>query len=67
MNRLDCREALEVASDVRGGLVAILLEVANASEELVFFTSALGIIPTAALMGRATEELARDRGPESAA
>src|SRR6476661_4465906 len=43
--------------------IAIVLEVANASEELVFFTSALGIIPTAALMGRATEELASRSGP----
>ena len=43
--------------------IAIVLEVANASAELVFFTSALGIIPTAALMGRATEELASRSGP----
>ncbi len=43
--------------------IAIVLEVAHASEALVFFTSALGIIPTAALMGRATEELAARSGP----
>ena len=43
--------------------IAIVLEVANASDVLVFFTSALGIIPTAALMGRATEELAARSGP----
>src|SRR4051812_50040684 len=30
---------------------------------LVFSTSALGVIPTAALMGRATEELAARAGP----
>ena len=30
---------------------------------VVFFTSALGVIPTAALMGRATEELAARAGP----
>jgi Ca2+:H+ antiporter len=29
----------------------------------VFFSSALGVIPTAALMGRATEELAARSGP----
>ncbi len=43
--------------------IAIVLKVAHASEALVFFTSALGIIPTAALMGRATEELASRSGP----
>ena len=30
---------------------------------LVFFSSALGVVPTAALMGRATEELAHRAGP----
>ena len=43
--------------------VAILLDLAGAGEALVFVTSALGIIPTAALMGRATEELASRSGP----
>jgi Ca2+:H+ antiporter len=43
--------------------VAIVLDLANASAGLVFVTSALGIIPTAALMGRATEELAARAGP----
>ena len=43
--------------------IAIVLELANASEDLVFVASALGIIPTAALMGRATEELAARSGP----
>jgi Ca2+:H+ antiporter len=43
--------------------VAIALDLANASAEAIFATSALGIIPTAALMGRATEELAARSGP----
>jgi Ca2+:H+ antiporter len=43
--------------------VAIVLDLAGAGEALVFVTSALGIIPTAALMGRATEELASRSGP----
>jgi len=38
--------------------IAVALELAGASSGLVFGTAALGIIPTAALMGRATEELA---------
>jgi Ca2+:H+ antiporter len=43
--------------------LAIALDIANASAGLVFAVSALGIIPTAALMGRATEELAARSGP----
>jgi Ca2+:H+ antiporter len=43
--------------------VAIVLELAHASATLIFVTSALGVIPTAALMGRATEELAARSGP----
>jgi Ca2+:H+ antiporter len=43
--------------------VAIALDLANASAGAIFVTSALGIIPTAALMGRATEELAARSGP----
>jgi Ca2+:H+ antiporter len=43
--------------------IAVALELANASPALVFGTSALGVIPTAALMGRATEELATRSGP----
>jgi Ca2+:H+ antiporter len=43
--------------------IAIVLDLANANDALVFATSALGIIPTAALMGRATEELASRSGP----
>ena len=43
--------------------IAIALEVAHASAALIFTTSALGVIPTAALMGKATEELAARSGP----
>ena len=43
--------------------LAILLEIVHADPVLVFFASALGVIPTAALMGRATEELAERSGP----
>jgi Ca2+:H+ antiporter len=43
--------------------VAVALDLADASAGLVFATSALGIVPTAALMGRATEELAARSGP----
>ncbi len=39
------------------------LDLAGSSAGLVFTASALGIIPTAALMGRATEELAARSGP----
>ena len=44
-----------------------MLEFAHADATLIFVTSALGVIPTAALMGRATEELAARSGPASAA
>jgi Ca2+:H+ antiporter len=43
--------------------LAVALDLAGASAGLVFLTSALGIVPTAALMGRATEELAARSGP----
>src|SRR5918998_1694696 len=43
--------------------IAIGLELAHASATLIFVASALGVIPTAALMGRATEELAARSGP----
>jgi Ca2+:H+ antiporter len=43
--------------------VAILLDVASAPATAVFFVSALAVIPTAALMGRSTEELAARSGP----
>jgi Ca2+:H+ antiporter len=41
----------------------VALDLAGASASLVFAASALGIVPTAALMGRATEELAARSGP----
>jgi Ca2+:H+ antiporter len=43
--------------------IAVALELAHASAGLVFAAAALGIVPTAALMGRATEELAAKSGP----
>jgi Ca2+:H+ antiporter len=43
--------------------IAIILEFAHGSATAIFLTSALGVIPTAALMGRATEELAVRSGP----
>jgi Ca2+:H+ antiporter len=43
--------------------LAIGLEVAGAGDLPVFVASALGVIPTAALMGRATEELTAKSGP----
>jgi Ca2+:H+ antiporter len=43
--------------------LAVVLELVGSSATLVFAASALGIIPTAALMGRATEELAARSGP----
>jgi Ca2+:H+ antiporter len=43
--------------------IAVALRFADADAALVFFSSALGVIPTAALMGRATEELAARAGP----
>jgi Ca2+:H+ antiporter len=44
-------------------VLAIAFEAAHASAPVIFFASALGVIPTAALMGRATEELAVRSGP----
>ena len=43
--------------------IAVALDLAGVPATVVFATSALGIIPTAALMGRATEELAARSGP----
>jgi Ca2+:H+ antiporter len=43
--------------------VAIALDLLGAPATAVFAASALGIVPTAALMGRATEELAARSGP----
>jgi Ca2+:H+ antiporter len=43
--------------------LAVVLDLLDATPALVFGSSALGVIPTAALMGRATEELAERSGP----
>ena len=43
--------------------IAIVLDLANAPDTAIFFTAAIGVIPTAALMGRATEEMAAQSGP----
>src|SRR5918999_666740 len=42
---------------------AVVLELAHASPTVIFIIAALGIVPTAALMGLATEELAARSGP----
>ena len=41
----------------------MILEIAHAAPTLIFFIAAAGIIPTAALMGKATEHLAERSGP----
>ncbi len=43
--------------------IAIVLDQVGANSIVIFFSSALGVVPTAALMGRATEELAHRAGP----
>ncbi len=43
--------------------IAVALELAHAEATLIFVAAALGVIPTAALMGRSTEELAARTGP----
>jgi Ca2+:H+ antiporter len=43
--------------------IAIVLDLVGASETLVFFVSALALIPAAAAMGKATEEAAGRAGP----
>jgi Ca2+:H+ antiporter len=43
--------------------IAIALRLIDAGAGLIFFSAALGVIPTAALMGRATEEVAARSGP----
>jgi Ca2+:H+ antiporter len=43
--------------------VAVALDLAGASETLVFFSAAVALIPAAAMMGRATEEAAGRAGP----
>jgi Ca2+:H+ antiporter len=42
---------------------AIALELGHAEATIIFVAAAAGVIPTAALMGRATEELAERTGP----
>jgi Ca2+:H+ antiporter len=44
-------------------LAAILLRVTGADESLLFVIAAIALIPAAAVMGRATEELAARSGP----
>ena len=53
----------EVSQPAGERLLLEALDLAGASDAVVFVASALGIIPTAALMGRATEELAARSGP----
>jgi Ca2+:H+ antiporter len=43
--------------------VALALQLANAAPSLIFAASAVGVVPTAALMGEATEQLAARAGP----
>jgi Ca2+:H+ antiporter len=43
--------------------LAVVLELAHAAPTLIFAIAAAGIVPTAALMGLATEELAARSGP----
>jgi len=43
--------------------LALVFEIIGASPTLIFFIAAAGIIPTAALMGQATEHLAERSGP----
>jgi Ca2+:H+ antiporter len=43
--------------------IAVVFEFAHVGGVATFFASTLGVIPTAALMGRATEELAARSGP----
>jgi Ca2+:H+ antiporter len=43
--------------------IAVALDLASASAPLIFFASAIGVVPTAALMSDATEQLAARAGP----
>jgi Ca2+:H+ antiporter len=43
--------------------LAIVLDAVHADPVIIFFSSAAGVVPCAALMGRATEELAHRSGP----
>src|SRR5215208_4216481 len=42
---------------------AVALELTHAAAPMVFGAAALGVVPTAALMGEATEQLAARTGP----
>ena len=44
--------------------IAVVLEVAHATEVAIFITAALAVLPLALLMGHATEELALRSGPQ---
>jgi Ca2+:H+ antiporter len=43
--------------------VAVALDLAHASDTVIFFSAAIALIPAAAVMGRATEEAASRSGP----
>jgi Ca2+:H+ antiporter len=43
--------------------IAVAVDLANASAPVIFFASAIGVVPTAALMSDATEHLAARTGP----
>ncbi|MGI8624057.1 MAG: calcium/proton exchanger [Solirubrobacteraceae bacterium] len=43
--------------------LAVVLDIAGAEPLLIFATSVLGVIPTAAMMGKATDELSTRSGP----
>jgi Ca2+:H+ antiporter len=43
--------------------IAVALELAHAAPVLIFLAAALGVIPTAAVMGEATEHIAAKTGP----
>ena len=43
--------------------IAVVLDLAGASDTLIFFSSAIALIPAAAVMGKATEEAAGRAGP----
>jgi Ca2+:H+ antiporter len=43
--------------------LAVVLDAVNASAVVIFAASVLGVVPTAALMGKATDELAHRSGP----
>jgi Ca2+:H+ antiporter len=45
-------------------LIAVLAEVFHWSPVIIFFAAALGVVPLAGFMGKATEELAVYTGPK---